>query len=233
MAQETYIPTLSIIPFTTCFFHRPGIEIISTSDVVVYGENPVTGNTDIFLALPVDTLGDTYYVASYKANHSQHRAQVGIVSVYNDTTVNVSVPRLGRGLQVKYQDIFYGEGETIELVMNAYDTVQLDSDLDLTGLKVTASQPVAIVSGDTLRVESEDGEVWYDHVVEQMIPTHSWGKSFVSMPFSGASAPTADIFHVIGKLPSPHVAHCRVFFSNNKVTALGRASHGNTKKTNI
>ena len=63
-------------------------------------------------------------------------------------------------------------------------------------------------------MESEDGETWYDHVVEQMVPTHCWGRSFVSMAFSGANAPTTEMFHVIGKLPSAQ--QNAVFISKNK-----------------
>lgn len=188
-----------------------GIEILSTADIVVYGVNPVTGNhgnTDVFFALPVDSLGDEYYVASYKPNASQHSAQLGIIAAYNDTVVNVSIPVLDRDIHITYAGIMYEEGDTFQLHLHGYDTVQLESKADLTGLKMAASHPIAIVSGDTLTLESEDGHILYDHIVEQLTPTHSWGKSFVSMAFADSET-HGDIFRIIGK-----VSQTTVFLNN-------------------
>ena len=171
-----------------------GVRLTATSEVVVYGLNKGNGTTDAFIALPTSMLGTDYYAVTYNP-HAIYRSLIGIVATQNTTTVNISIPHLHRGIEFKYNNITYSEGDTMTVILNAGDTIQLEGDRDMTGVHVISSADVVLLSGDTCTLEIQH-QSWNDHYAEQILPTRSWGSEFIAVPFSTRGP--GDIFRVKG-----------------------------------
>ena len=174
-----------------------GLLIEATSDIVVYAINRANGTSDAFLALPTDALGSIYYVASYKPpGNGGHISQVGILGVAANTHITVVIPgNLNRSILIWYGDKVCHDGDTVNVTINQYETVQLESLADLTGVRIHASAPVAVLSGDAASSTSDD-HTWQDHLVEQLAPTRSWGTTFATVPFADTND---DVFRIVGR----------------------------------
>ena len=173
----------------------------STGEIIVYGLNKADSTNGAFLALPTDVLGEEYFTASYGSGGT-HVSQIGIISTTNNTLVSVTIPYLRRNITIVLNENnsdIYKEGDTINKTMDRFETWHLKSSEDLTGIKVTADYPVVVLSGNTKTFTNvTDGSVmWQDHLVEELIPTNSWGKQFATVPFSGGA--DMNQFRIIGK----------------------------------
>ena len=170
----------------------------ATSDIVVYGVNRANGSSDAFLALPVDALGQDYIVASYKET-GDFISQAGIVATQPNTIINIHVPVYENSM---FYEIKVGSHTMIgekffNVTLDAFQTLQLESHFDLTGINIASDKPLTVISGNTARVNASDRDFLCDHFSEQLSPTRSWGRSFATVPFSIGK--TDDVFQVIGK----------------------------------
>ncbi len=77
--------------------------------------------------------------------------QVGIVGE-NHTKVEVSIPSLGVQAAIMYNDSTWTEGQSIFISLEPFQTVQLLSNHDITGLKITVSPRYNFTLVVTLRV---------------------------------------------------------------------------------
>lgn len=76
-----------------------------------------------------------------------------------------------------FQGNFYPDGSVLSVTLQSYEVAQLQSTADLSGSKVAASSPVAVLSGHTN----------CNHVVEQLLPTSAWGTHYVVPPLASQS----------------------------------------------
>jgi hypothetical protein len=60
--------------------------------------------------------------------------------------------------------------------------VQLQTTVNLTGTKVTSSQPVVVLSGTQWTSITHTAHHFGSHIVEQMIPTSLWSQWFLMLP---------------------------------------------------
>ena len=86
-----------------------------------------------------------------------------------------------------------GETYTFTFLRGA-QTLYLSSEDDLTGSRVVSSKPIAFISGH------ECGNVpfnvhYCDQLIEQLPPTSTWGRRFITAPIAGRDA--VDIFKVL------------------------------------
>ena len=73
-------------------------------------------------------------------------------------------------------------------------TLYLASEDDLTGSRVVSSKPIAFISGH--ECGTVPFNIFYcDQLVEQLPPSATWGKRFISAPIEGRSA--VDVFRVV------------------------------------
>ena len=182
-----------------------GLELISSDEIFVYGKNPTNGTSDVYRILPVIDIGDEYIVISHRqpGNVTSH---IGIVSTSPNTEVIVSVPKLQRHVHMRFGKHYVQEGQKFKLGLNVLETIQLDSTQDLTGVRIVANYPVAVMIGETSERKSRDGTVLLDHFESQLIPTKHWQNSYVAVPHSIGDYD--DVFHIIGKYS---VCHFRFF----------------------
>jgi hypothetical protein len=163
---------------------KRGIRVTAQDEVSIYGLNQKQYTTDAFLALPSDILGLEYIAMSY---HGALPSQIAVVGVFDNTTVtiNPSAPASGRA-----------SGVPFEIQLNSGDTYQIRGAgaSDLTGTFITASAPVALMSGVEC-VNIPIGIGYCDHIVEMMPPVATWGKSYLTVPL--ATRLRGDVFRIL------------------------------------
>ncbi len=153
-----------------------GIHITATTEVTVYGMNAQTASTDAFLGFPLDAIGNDYYVMAYFRDFGNAiPTQATIVATQNATTVTI-IPSFTDGL--------FTAGVPVTIGLQQGQVYQLRSvavNADYTGTKISSDKPISVFGGaqctnisGTLRA--------CDHLVEQLPPLSSWGKSFLTVP---------------------------------------------------
>jgi CUB/sushi domain-containing protein len=121
------------------------------------------------------------------------KTELGVASTEDSTTVSVTLPTKNKSLTVDYGGKLYKAGETIQVKLNKYQTLQLQSSSDLTGAHIVADKAVAAFSGN-IKTNIGNG-TFADHLVEQLTPVDTWGKKFVTAPIPKRT--TGDYFRVV------------------------------------
>ncbi|XP_013401850.1 IgGFc-binding protein [Lingula anatina] len=171
-----------------------GILITAEEEIVVYGANILSMSTDAFICLPTDILGTTHFIPSWPKESKYVGSQIGVVATQDNTMVNFTFPNDGRNVNVSYRSRWYGDGETLSVLLNRYQTMQVQNEVDLTGTKVVSNKPIAVMSGN--KRTSVGGGRGTDHLVEAIPPVNTWGKRFVTVPT--AEDREGDFFRVLG-----------------------------------
>lgn len=172
---------------------RKGILVTASSNIVVFAKNRYTTYCGAFQAIPVSFLGKSYYTISTwpDPNYAWSFTNIAVVASSADSTVvNFTFP-LNKGINVKYQNNFYTTNLIVTLSQWQTVQVQDENNADLSGTLVTASQPVAVYSGDVVGnvVDNSldmDNPV-SDHLVEQLIPVSNYGTQFIVAPLNNQS----------------------------------------------
>lgn len=166
-----------------------GIHVIANEEVTVYGLNRVQFTTDAFLGLPTDILDTSYINLGYANTNIVNATQLGIVGTQAGTVVTIT-PTVTAGPRVA--------GVPFNITLNQGDTFLLRSTLaapaDLSGTIITATAPIAVYGGHQC-ANIPSGVVACDHIVEQLPPTSTWGKSFVTMPLATRNG--GDTFRIL------------------------------------
>lgn len=131
-----------------------------------------------FSVPPSDSLGVDYVVVTHcEKNH----CFVGIVATQPDTSVNITL-RLRHSYDVTinssldYEGQVFWDGDVIEEVLGAFQAMQvLCNECDMSGSRVTASFPVAVLAGGAIGNMSENGDI----VLEFLPPTDALGTRHV------------------------------------------------------
>jgi hypothetical protein len=146
-----------------------GIHVTAGAEVSVYGLSRIPATTDAYLGLPTDILGTEYIVQGYESSFAM---EFGAVATQDNTTVTI-VPRADVGSHLA--------GVPFDVALNQGQTYQLQGGMS--GTIVTANKPIAVFAGNQC-ANIPDGFSYCDHIVEEMTPTVTWGKSFVTEPLA-------------------------------------------------
>lgn len=179
-----------------------GILITAPVEITVYGLNKGPATTDAYLGLPTDILSTEYIVGSFNNFGSSLQGELIVVGTVDGTQVTIkpTVPTVG-GTDVGA----ITAGSSVTFTLNRMQTIQFQasgSSSDLTGTEITSDKPVAVLSGHKC-ANVPVGVSSCDHMVEQMPPTDTWGKSFVTVPL--ATRTGGDIFRVVASKDSTTV----------------------------
>lgn len=190
------VPTEAAVRTSDIVEANKAIMIDADGPITVYGLNselsallPGAGSSDGFLAFPEQTLGVDYLILANAGIGNQFT----VVGCADGTIVTITptidiVPGILQGTSGNGTHL---AGVPYNVTLNRGDVYQIrhgiDDDGDFTGTSVVASAPIAVFGGDLC------GEVPYDvqfcdHLVEQITPTESWGKSYQTMPFKNRMA---------------------------------------------
>lgn len=163
------------------------VHIRADDPIVVYAFTRYQYTSDGFLALPVSSLGKNYIVASYAdvgdngTSFGQYMpSQTAVVAPFDGTKVKFT---LGGPLHTKtYGGMAVGESTNIE--MNKGDVWLVSSfghAADLSGSKISADKPVAVVSSNYCANVPLD-KAACDFLCEMELPTKAWGKKYHVTP---------------------------------------------------
>lgn len=168
-----------------------GIHVTSLKNIVVYAHIIRAARSGASLILPTPVLGKEYIIPSYRNLGSQNGQQYGygqitVVAVQPNTTIEI-IPTIsdrsgahpaGTPFQV-----------TLSKVGDVYQ-LQGQQNADFSGSVVRSvssaggnCQPIAVFSSTTWSAFDCAGSSGGDNLYQQLFPTKSWGKKFITAPF--------------------------------------------------
>lgn len=170
-----------------------GIHVTALNEVTVYGLNRVPFTTDAYLGLPVDILGTDYINLGFGNVNIVNGTQFAIVGTVNGTTVTItpSVTTGARVVGVPYS-ITLNQGEVYQLRNTG------SQPNDLSGTLISSDQPIAVFGSHQCANIPNGSTLACDHIVEQLTPTVTWGKNFVTEPL--ATRLNGDTFRIIASV---------------------------------
>ena len=122
-----------------------GVLVSSTMDISVtcldYRGRKYGG--DGYLALPTYALGIIYVVASYQPHDGNSRAKIGIIAENDETNVLI---KLNKNAIIVYNGISYDYGSPFHISLGKLQSVQLESQSDLSGTIIFSSKPISVIS---------------------------------------------------------------------------------------
>ncbi|XP_069131792.1 uncharacterized protein [Argopecten irradians] len=152
-----------------------GIRITSSREVVVSGSSVEYSSYDSFLILPTDVLGTNYYGVAFSPTATV--GQLLVVGVQDDTTVTVTLDKNA----FIYGYIKYNPGVELRLSLNQYEMFQIHGLDDISGTHIISDKRIAVFSGNKHTHIGRETQLT-THLVEQLIPVHTWGNTFVLAP---------------------------------------------------
>ncbi|XP_041460905.1 uncharacterized protein LOC121412060 [Lytechinus variegatus] len=155
-------------------------------EISVIGYSYLSGSVDNFLAFPVDSLGNDYVIASYTPR-PKYFSEFTVTAVASATNVNVEFPEL-----IREDRITKGLTADLNFILNAGQTYQVQSPLDLSASRVVSSAPVSVISGVTCAKVGVKVTTC-DYMVEQMPPVNTLGRSFSVSAYHGRPDSGLDI----------------------------------------
>lgn len=167
-----------------------GVLVTADVEIVVYGLNQIIFTTDAFLGLPTDILGIDHVILGFDQGDVGRGSQFAVVGVEDNTTVTIT-PSVNTGMRPA--------GVSYDIMLNRLDVYQLQTDAiggDLSGTTIMSDKPVAVFGGHQC-ANVPVGVLSCDHLVEQIPPTSTWGKKFLTVSLETRTA--GDIFRVAAR----------------------------------
>jgi gliding motility-associated-like protein len=172
--------TLPAWAYTTKGITNKGFHLVTDLPVTIdcFNFSNEYWSTDSYLALPVEALGEEYYVMSYGKG-----SMVSVVATQDSTHVSIHFKAIS-----KTENVVLNKGQ-------AYLTNEKNTDI--TGSTVMADHPVAVFGSDVL-ANIPDTCTAADHLVEEMMPVETWGKDFFTVSLGGSDL-DEDYFRILAK----------------------------------
>lgn len=192
------IPTAVVVDSSSVIENK-GVHVMAQDEITVYGLNRVQFTTDAFLGLPTDILGTEYIVLGFGNVNIVNGTQFGIVAPEDNTTVTItpSVATDGHAAGVPYT-VILNRGQVYQLRNTD------PSPNDLSGTIVASNKSIAVFGSHQCANVPDGSTLFCDNIVEQLPPTETWGKNFVTMPL--ATRLGGDTFRFIASRDSTHVS---------------------------
>ncbi|XP_007941342.1 IgGFc-binding protein [Orycteropus afer afer] len=166
------------------FKHAVVVRSDHTISVQAISRKPSTA--EVTVLRPVTTLGTNYFVLTAPSSSAKNLKEFAVVAGAAGASVSIQL----KG-QVTFQGKFYPSGSVLSVTLEPFAVAQLQSTANLSGSKVTSSDPVAVFSGHSCAHKHTN----CNYVVEQLLPTSAWGTRYV-VP-SLASQARYDLVYVV------------------------------------
>ena len=175
--------------------NRNAYQIQTTAPVTVHQFNP-QNNSDVFsndasLLLPANAIGTDYLVLGWPSEvaggfgGSGYTGYVTMVAASEGNTSITATPRFTTAAGDGVPEIRATSSHTFDVAQG--DVVSLTTTMidgaDVTGMMITASQPIAVFSGHEC-ANVPTGNRYCDHLEQQLMPIDTWGTEFVLAKFS-------------------------------------------------
>ena len=178
---------------------KKAIHIKAESEIVVYGLNIKKYTTDAYLALPVDIQSTKYILPSFTPSY---RSLIGIMSIYDRTTIFVTFRFADRKTAFVYRGRSYRHKDTLSLTLSKFQTFQVAHSSDMSGTRIFSTKPISVLSGnECANVPTDKG--YCDHLVEHIPPVNTWGQRFITAPLEGRRG--GDFFRIMAANQSTDV----------------------------
>ncbi|XP_029094684.1 IgGFc-binding protein isoform X2 [Monodon monoceros] len=151
------------------------VVVHSDRTISVQAINAKPNTADVTQLWPVRALGTEYFVLTPSSASSQNLKEFAVVAGAAGASVSIQL----KG-SVTFQRKSYSAGNVLSVTLDPYQVAQVQSTANLSGSKVTASSPVAVLSGHSCAQKNTN----CNHVVEQLLPTSAWGTYYVVPPLS-------------------------------------------------
>lgn len=188
------------------------IKVNSVNAIVVYAHIIFMARSGASLIMPTQVLGNEYIAPNYGSvttnpigqgsNGSPGGiGQITVIATQANTTIEIT-PTTGGGSRVAgtpFQITLQAEGDVYQF--------QAASQTDLSGTKIRSiasggsggCKPIAVFSSSTWTTFDCAGASGGDNLYQQLFPTRSWGKQFVTAPFINRPP---DIYRIFVQNPS-------------------------------
>ena len=186
------VPLANGMPTGSGKTENRGVHIITEKKVSVYALNKRIYSADATVVLPVEALGKTYRVISYKGLDPSRYSQFMVVAIEDSTEIEITPTQLTSN--------GHAAGVPYTITLHQGQTYQLQSVFDLTGTLITSKSEI---STDCKNFAVFSGNEWtnvggcggaQDHLYEQMLPVKTWGTNFILVPFESRRG---DIFRIV------------------------------------
>lgn len=199
---------------SSTFQHAVLIRSDRTISAQAINTKPSTG--ELTLLRPVQALGAEYFVLTPPGISAKNVKEFAVVA--GATGASVSVQLKGA---VTFQGKFHPAGNVLSVTLEPYHVAQVQSTADLSGSKVTASSPVAVLSGHSCAQKHTN----CNHVIEQLLPTSAWGTQYVVPALS--SQTRYDLVYVMASQTT------KLTYSHGSTTASRRLWAGDVIKYEV
>lgn len=188
------------------------IRLVSIDPIVAYSHIHANARSDATLVLPTSTLGREYYCMSneQRVTGVNRQSQFMVVATEDSTTVEITPT-------VVSTNGFRPANTLFTITLNKNDVYQYHSNTDITGSHVKSvpgssgkCKRIAVFSGSSFTSVGCGGSG--DNLYQQMYPTSSWGKEFITVPFKTRTG--GDIFRVLAAENNTQVYVNGVFQKN-------------------
>lgn len=173
--------------------------------VVAYQFSPYSSSqvatADASILLPAHAWGQDYLVPSYH-NSDGSASWVSIISMVDGNEVTVEMPAGMQGMTVAGGPVpALAAGGTATHTLGAQQALRIvspdHSQADFTGMRVSSSGPVAIMTGaPSMSLPGPGMNFYKDYLEEQVPPRTAWGKDYVVVKFRPRSD-EADLYRFI------------------------------------
>ncbi len=175
------------------------VHVTSVLPVVVYAHIINSARSGATLVLPTNVWGKEYYVPSFTnsggTGTGQGYGEINVMAALANTIVEITpsiVTRNGtRAAGVPYQITLDNPGDVYQ--------VQFPQNTDLSGTKIrsiasgsSGCQPIAVISATTWSAINCNSGNGGDNFYQQLFPTGTWGKEFITTPLKKVATNPAD-----------------------------------------
>ncbi|XP_041377387.1 uncharacterized protein LOC121389804 [Gigantopelta aegis] len=198
------------ITLTKKFRMPPGTSIsartlvITASDLIdVVGSNTYELRGDAFSAIPDNFLGKEYVAVSYKPIQWTVKNAASFVTISagiraTSTRLTITFPPWVNDERVFLNGSWYGAEECAEVWLKSLETLQIQTEHDLTGTFVSASQSVAVYSGvNRTIVFKKNTKCVGSHLLAQMPPIDRAGLEYVAFDYPYRENYRGSIYRII------------------------------------
>lgn len=179
VSTQIAIPYTQGITLGSGAITNTGIRIVAQDTVTVFALNYQPNTADATVILPIQTIGNQYYVMAYRDNQSPYsdKTEFLIAGCYNNTLIEITPSVNTTSGQ--------NAGTPFQITINAGETYQIQSTDDLTGTLVRSIPN----GGNCPNFALYGGNVctgvqcaYCDHLYEQLYPAYTWGQQYVVPP---------------------------------------------------
>ncbi|KAM9419012.1 IgGFc-binding protein-like [Salvelinus alpinus] len=153
----------------------PTVLIEASQEVTVLSFNYKKETADTSVVYPVKDWGTEYFIFTPMSTAGDRFSKEFSIINYKEKNFGVEVYLTG---PVTFQRQKYFAGSKLTIDLMPFESVQIQSQFDLSGTNVISKFPVGVLSGHSCTKKYTG----CNHVYEQLQPVKSWGKEFIVAP---------------------------------------------------